>query len=545
MGKKNPTVVTLLSVVILIITGCISGTSGTFKEKEPTIVPHTTNVNVDVSYIYNLTEALSNIVYTAYDEAHGEIAKGRAYGTKGEHQAAQILFENMTLLGLNPQMEQLQQRPGVPNDDIVTQLEVQNYTVKLNGRTLDCFVFPSWKGLHKTPHELNYTFSYQGLEVKPIPTNPCLYNRSLARETSDFVFLGRDQWNDPNGVLPVVDLLKPYMDPLKFYMVFHSASLFNILRETAAWYLMYPHCKALVLQDFHSECHDCIFFPKNGNSLPVIFITGNDGDQMRANFTGSTIDFSLTQRLNTSVISYNVVGELKGRDTTKSVVVSCLYDGWWNQATGDSAIGMAMVLGIAKYFVQEGITPDYSIKFIAFGGEEYNGLGAEYYVAMHKNESIVAVIDLNQLGFTQVTPRLTLDFVANKAPFLKKVWDVVQRTSYTERTGNVTDIRPIWWPSGNIPGNSYVFAKQIPGCNAMSIFKDGGWTMHHRDGLNHTAGDVLSYFDWNDTLVTTEIITNITLAFAMSNQNAQGISLIPYLHEIPIAGEAGKVRDLY
>jgi hypothetical protein len=344
-------------------------------------------------------------------------------------------------------------------------------------------------------------------------------------------------------VLPVIDILKPYLDPLKFYMVFHSVSLFNILRETAAWYRMYPHCKALLLQDFHPECHDFVLLPKNGTSLPVIFITGNDGEQMRANFTGSRVDFSLTQYLNTSVISYNVIGELKGRDQNKSVILSCLYDGWWNQATGDSAIGMAMVLGIAKYFVQTGITPQYTIKFIAFGGEEYGGLGAKYYAATHKNESIAAVIDLNQLGFTQDIPRLTLDFVANKALYLKKVWDIVKRTDYKERTGNVTDIRPIWWPSGKIPGNAIAFAKQ--GCNAMSIFKDGGWTLHHRDGVNHSAGDVLSYFDWTDTRVTAEIITNITLAFAVGNQDSAQSSFIPQRQGTHYFGEARKTNDLY
>ncbi len=535
----------LCVIIFLVVAACIPGGSSFPNTNPLRNAPLSTHVTVDVPYIYNITKALSDIVFTSYDEAHGEIAKGRAYGSKGEHKAAELLFDNMTLIGLHPHLEQLARRPGVTNDNLVTQLEVQNFTVKLNGRALECFIHPSWKGPHETPRELNCTFAYQSLKVKPIPLHPCVYNRTIAQDTSDFVFLGRDQWNDPNGTLPVVDLLKPFMDPLKFYIIFHSASLFNVLRDTATWYLMYPHCRALLLQDFHPDCHDFVLLPENGNSLPVIFITGNDGDQMRENLTGSRLDFSLTQHLNTSVVSYNVIGELKGRDPSKSVIVSCLYDGWWNQATGDSAIGMAMVLGIAKYFVQANITPQYTIKFIAFGGEEYSGLGAEYYVAMHKNESIVAVIDLNQLGFTQVTPRLTLDFVANKASYLKQVWGIVQRTDYQKRTGNVTDVKPIWWPSGNIPGNAYAFAKEIPGCNAMSIFKDGGWTMHHRDGKNHTAGDVLAYFDWNDTRVTTEIITNITLAFAVGTFNPQQVSSFLEFHEMVVAGEAGKIQGFF
>ena len=34
-------------------------------------------------HIYNITKALSNIIFTEYDEENGEMAKGRAFGTKG------------------------------------------------------------------------------------------------------------------------------------------------------------------------------------------------------------------------------------------------------------------------------------------------------------------------------------------------------------------------------------------------------------------------------------------------------------------------------
>lgn len=78
----------------------------------------------------------------------------------------------------------------------------------------------------------------------------------------------------------------------------------------------------------------------------------------------------------------------------------------------------------------------------------------------------------------------------------------------------------------------------------MSIFKDGGWTLHHRDGDNHTQGDVLTYFNWTDTLVTTEIITNITLAFAMGNQDTALYSSIPLVHDMIFFGEAGKIHGL-
>ena len=477
--------------------------------------PRSSGIDVDVPYMYNITVALSNIIFTEYNESHGEIAKGRAFGTKGEHKAAQILYENMTQLGLITTLQPLGKRPDVSNDELNTQLEVLNYTVKFNGRCLDCFMAGSWKGSHDQPNQLNTTFSYNGLKVKPMPMFPGFYNRTLAKETEDFVILGRDQWNDPNGTLPVIDLLKPFLDPLKFYMKFHITSLFNIQRETAVWYQWYPHCRGLLLYDFNIECHDMVYFLKNGNSLPVIFITGNDGKQMMEHLSESIVDMELTQRFNTSVISYNVIGELVGTEKNNTIILSCLYDGWWNQGTADSAIGMAIVLGVAKYFIDASITPKYTLKFIGFSGEEFNLRGAQYYDAIYKDENILAVVDLNQVGFTQNNPRLTFDIVANRYLFLQQVWNVMKLSNYGERIGNVTDIKPIWWASGNIPGNAGAFALSRPLCKAMSIFKDGGWILHHRDGKNHTEGDVLKYFNWTDTQVTAEMVTNLTKALAM------------------------------
>jgi hypothetical protein len=246
------------------------------------------------------------------------------------------------------------------------------------------------------------------------------------------------------------------------------------------------------------------------NVLPVLFINGTVGSSIFEESEGYTLDFALEQRYNTSIVSYNVIGEIPGGDPSKTVILSCLYDSWWCQGTADSAIGMGIVLGVAKYFKEHNITPKYTVKFIAFSGEEYDMRGAYYYEAVHTDEHIMAVIDLNQLGFTQEQPRLTLDVVGNNLCFLNTVWEVITRSKYVERTGNVTDIKKIWWPSGTLPSNAIAFALER-GCNAVCFFKDGGWLLHHRDGLQHTEGDVLKYFNWTDVSIVGELILNVTL----------------------------------
>ena len=504
----------VLIIILLLMIPCVNSYAPIEPEDSLLYVSHSSKVNegeLDSQFVYNITANLSNIIFNVYDEEHGEIAKGRAFGTKGEHKAAEIIYENMTKIGLYTTIQKLDKHPGRLFNDIITKLEVINYTAIINGEPIDCFIAPSWNGLQGRQNQLNTTFNHSNLKIIPIPKFPCLYNHKLAKETEDFIFITKDQWYSPNWSLPIISLFKPFLDPIKHIMMLHLTSLFNIKRQTEFWYKFYPHCKGLILYDFNKDCHDMIYFGDSSkNSLPVLFINGSIGEKINENPDLFRIDFLLKQRLNSSVISYNVIGQLNGTDPTKTVIVSSLYDSWWCQGTADSAIGMAIVLAIAKYFYEHNLTPRYTVKFIAFSGEEYNIRGARYYEATHKDEEIIYMIDLNQVGFTQEEPRLTLDVVSDKFLFLNQIWDIVERTNYVKRTGDTADIKKIFWGSGIIPSNSYPFVTSRSSVKTVTFFKDGGWILHHRDGLNHTEGDVLKYFNWTDVSVTGELILNIT-----------------------------------
>jgi hypothetical protein len=184
---------------------------------------------------------------------------------------------------------------------------------------------------------------------------------------------------------------------------------------------------------------------------------------------------------------------------------------------------MGIVLGIAKYFIDHHIKPQYTIKFIGFGGEEVGTRGSIYYQATHRFEDIEYVIDLNQLGFNQTQPRLTLQVAANNKPFLQEIWGIVQKTDYVNRTGNVTNILPVFMPVGHI-SDDHSFAlvrpvwRPIFGCKTICFLKNGRWLNHHRDGENHTKGDVLEDFDWDDVSATGEIILNVTKHLTLDSQ---------------------------
>ena len=462
------------------------------------------DTHIDGYFIYNLTKTLSNIIFDVYSSK--EIAKGRAFGTKGEHKAASILAENMSKLGLHTTLELM--KPRYRGDELIHKLEVLDYTIKINNETIDCFPAPSWS----LSGELNKTFNYKNIKIKRIPRFPCGYNKEYASETEDFIFIDNDQWNDPNASVPIIDWLKPFVDPLKFYMLFHITSLLLIEKETAFWSTFYPKCRGLILYDFNKDCHDMIYFGGiYKNYLPVIFINGSIGQKIWEKPQDYNIDIFLKQRYNTSIISYNVIGLLNGSDSNKTIIISSLYDCWWDQGTADSAIGTSIILAIAKYFKENNIIPRYNIKFIAFGGEEYGYRGAEYYEYTHRNEDINYIIDLNQLGFKQDYPKLTLDIVASKPDFLDKIWEIALKSNFTNKTG--VEMRKILW-STNIPSNPLPFTRNRRNCNGVSFFKDGGWILHHRDGLNHTEGDVMKYYDWNEVNATGDLILDIVLDLA-------------------------------
>lgn len=213
-------------------------------------------------------------------------------------------------------------------------------------------------------------------------------------------------------------------------------------------------------------------------------------------------------------------------------------------------IGMAIVLGIAKYFMENQIKPHYTMKFIGFCGEEAGMRGSIYYEALHRHENIIDVIDLNQLGFTQNDPRLTLEVAANNRSFLDEIWKVVQRTDYINRTGNVTDIVPVYMENGHISDDrSFASKRSNSSCKTVCFLKNGSWLMHHRDGLNHTVGDVIDYFNWTDVSATGDMILNVTMFLTDANTPSESLQetslsqqIISLFHPVFCTSLPGELR---
>jgi hypothetical protein len=82
----------------------------------------------------------------------------------------------------------------------------------------------------------------------------------------------------------------------------------------------------------------------------------------------------------------NVIGVIKGKDTTEAIVVGGhydhlgMFDGYiWNGAD-DNASGTVGVMTIAKACLATGVKPEKTIVFAAWTGEERGLLGSKYFV---------------------------------------------------------------------------------------------------------------------------------------------------------------------
>ena len=289
-----------------------------------------------------------------------------------------------------------------------------DYDLKINNENVtDFHIVPSKHGPRCDPSNLDYNFSYKGLKVYERPKFLFPWKiKHLLCEKEDFLFIEKSTAFNPDLQLPLKKFLTKFIDPMRKPMMFGYKYL-KYNPDMERMYRFFPHCKGVIEYDFNNETYNQ---GAADTSVPKIYINGTLGKKIMDDLENASVDFFINQTYNESVISYNVIGQLNGTDPdpSKIVIVDCLYDSWWTQGTADAAIGMAMVLGVAKYFKENDITPKYTIKFNGFSGEEVGLRGAKFYEETHDDEEILYVIDLNQICFWQDGPKLTLNIICNK-----------------------------------------------------------------------------------------------------------------------------------
>jgi hypothetical protein len=360
--------------------------------------------------------------------------------------------------------------------------------------------------------EQEYNFTFGQIDPSDDETFPTFLS-TIDDVDDGFVFF--EEYRAFNPDIRELPSLQSSTD-FKIFNIWHYAVRGTYISlRLRAWNETYgDKLKGVLYYDYDDSSHNV---GGGSNNLTQIFINGSIGEKINESVEDYKIDVYQSQIYNTTIESYNVIGEIKADPVSdKYVLVQCLYDSQWCQGTVDSGIGVGIVFAIAKYMKEHDIKPKYNIRFVLYGGEEAGFRGVWHYEANYYYDKILWVIDLNQLGYNQTIPTL-LNVGTNDKDFLDDLNTIFDKTNYPERVNDGTELDLLYTPFGSESNDMiYAFAKEFRLTSSRSylttimFLKDGLWYRHHRDGMNHSEGDSMNYYNPVDVALTSELVWNLT-----------------------------------
>jgi len=158
------------------------------------------------------------------------------------------------------------------------------------------------------------------------------------------------------------------------------------------------------------------------------------------------VSVSLASEERTGLTSANAIATIPGQSASR-IVINAHADGYF-QAGDDNASGLAVLVGLARYFAKQQPQPKHTLMFVASGGHHGPGNGPASLVAAHpelKNGTLmilnlehVAYADVvrgktraaNNTGMSwelSVTEAAKAVGVTNESPFLIDLWKQASR----------------------------------------------------------------------------------------------------------------------
>lgn len=333
-----------------------------------------------------------------------------------------------------------------------------------------------------------------------------------------------DNATNPSILTFTYNLAYPINCPDDDYMIVYSVPTSNFLPQLYLrariykcfnWVTKYwnvPHCLGIIIYDQQdTDAHYMLPTTKDWNeqgagwtdnpALPIFSVNNSVGNWLHDNYSTTTINANLSQVFKEQtpqgpgVISHNVVAYRNATNNPdkKIVILNNRMDAWWSEAPGDSGVGGAILLGIAKYFKDNNITPKYDIRFLFTTGEEYGCRGNYHY--RHSlddvtDNSVVAFFALDQIGLAQKATRLGISYNNNH---LGKILEkIVSQSNYDARSKYAPTIFSHSKIYGSA-GEDEVW-KDNKNCDAFCFAQDACriWKGYHRAGMNYSRGDTLS-----------------------------------------------------
>jgi carboxypeptidase Q len=119
-----------------------------------------------------------------------------------------------------------------------------------------------------------------------------------------------------------------------------------------------------------------------------------------------TVNLKLSAAQHPEISSFNVIGELRGRDLPQEYVVVGGHLDSWDLATGahDDGTGVVQSIEVVRALKALGLRPRRTVRVVLFMAEEFGGMGAKEYAAQvkAKGEKHYAAIESDSGGFAPV-----------------------------------------------------------------------------------------------------------------------------------------------
>ena len=119
-----------------------------------------------------------------------------------------------------------------------------------------------------------------------------------------------------------------------------------------------------------------------------------------------TVNLKLSATQHPPVKSFNVIGELTGRDLPQEYVVVGGHLDSWDLGTGahDDGTGVVQSIEVVRALKTLGLRPRRTVRVVLFMAEEFDGAGADEYAAQAKakREKHLAALESDSGGFAPV-----------------------------------------------------------------------------------------------------------------------------------------------
>lgn len=201
-------------------------------------------------------------------------------------------------------------------------------------------------------------------------------------------------------------------------------------------------------------------FPHTGNTsygdlpmdkrIPACAISTNGANLLHEKLaSGAKLHFFFKQscRQEADVLSYNVIGEIRGKRTPENIMVVGGHLDSWDLADGshDDGAGCVQSMEVANIFKNLQYKPNNTLRVVLFMNEENGGRGGEKYaeLAQKNNENHIFALESDSGGFTPRGFSLECDAESfSKIQSWKALLEPFLIHSF-EKGGSGSDIEPL------------------------------------------------------------------------------------------------------